>query len=142
MAFGNHLGPDHDIVEPIVEIMDDFLNVFADLPHIRIDPANPGRREDILQFFDHPFGAIAGPHKAGGAALGADFGEVLDITAMVAFQHLVLLVVGQITSAGRADENVAAVGAHDVGPIATPVDQKENLLMLFEFFLDFLEERG
>ena len=72
-------------------------------------------------------------------AIRAFLGIGLHIAAMMAFEHLIVLMVGKAPTAGWAFEDVAAMRAVDPRPITAAIDQQKNLFFLIEFLADGLQ---
>ena len=75
-------------------------------------------------------------------ALGACLRHERGVAAVVAPQPLVVLVVGERDVAVFALEDVAAVFAVHEGRVASPVEEEDHLLPLFQAACDRLEREG
>ncbi len=135
MAFGEHLRTDQDIRFALLGCGQRGNDCFALLGRVAVDPADTGSRETISQGFLDTLGAHAEwPHR--GTAFAAMCWQGARSTTMMAAQRLVGPVYGHARVAAQAAGDVTAIGTDQGRSKATPVQENQCLVAVFQLGLD------
>ncbi len=139
-AFGDHLSADEDVELLGTELAQGVAQLVLALHGVGVHAGDAGLGEDLANDGLHPLGAEAGELDAGVIASRALGRREAAGSANVADETIVRLVQGHGDAAFLALHHLATRGAGEGGMKAAAVDEKDDLLALFQTIGDGVAE--
>ena len=135
------MGADQDIDAAIGKVVDDFFVGIFGACAVEVHAFEDGVGEEELEFIFDFFGSKTNHAQAVAAAIGARTDRSGGVAAIVAFEQIAVLVVGEADIAVLAARSPGANFARPNGGVASSILEQDNLLFFRQSLFHFIEQQ-